>query len=125
MPCPWYQYGLCTSPKLSEPTDVVVAADRCNSEDIYVNCVYYIGETPKGSAKKSSSTRKNKVKLYLPIHAIPPQVECLCPECEISTSENGVKIAYCKILDRYLTRYEVYICSKHWKECPYGLSQHI
>jgi hypothetical protein len=122
MPCPWYQYGLCTSPKLPEPTDAVVAVDRCNSEDLFVNCIYY-EETAKSTGRRTSSTRREKTKLYLPIHAIPPQLECSCPECEASTTENSFKVVYCKILDRYLTRYEVYTCSRYWRECPYRYLQ--
>ena len=117
MPCPWYQYNLCTSPKLPTPTDAVVAVDRCNSEDMYVNCMYY--EEPVKSTTKRMSTRRERAKLYLPIHAIPPQLDNSCPECEISATENGIKIAYCKVLDRYITRYEAYICNRYWKECPY------
>lgn len=117
MPCPWYQYGMCTSPRLSEPTDTVVTVDRCNSDFVYVNCAYYVGELQKATTRRVS-TKKDKTKIYTPIHALPPHLECQCPECVV-TDDNGIKVAYCRILDRYLTRYEVYICSRHWKECPY------
>lgn len=120
MPCPWYQYGICTSPKLSEPTDVVIAVDRCNSGDIYVNCMYYVAETQKIGFKRTQSVKKDKVKVYTPIHAIPPHIECQCPSYEtINISENSIRLAYCKILDRYLTKYEAYQCSRYWKDCPY------
>ncbi|MEM1645743.1 MAG: hypothetical protein QXL96_07750 [Ignisphaera sp.] len=127
MPCPWYQYGLCTSPKLPEPTDAVVAVDRCNSDNMYVNCLYYYEEGPQKSIpRRSSATRRDKsTKIYVPIHAIPAHLDCQCPECEISTTENGLKIAYCKALDRHLSRYEVYLCSRYWKDCPYRYLQPI
>ncbi|MEM4553801.1 MAG: hypothetical protein QXI86_06190 [Ignisphaera sp.] len=124
MPCPWYQHGMCTSPKLPEPVDTVVAIDRCGSENIYINCVYYV-EEPVKHFRKEYQTKKDRVKIYAPIHALPPQLNCGCPECDISSTENGVRFAYCKLIDRYLTRYDVYLCSRYWRECPYRLYSSI
>uniref|UniRef100_A0A7C2ZPZ3 Uncharacterized protein n=1 Tax=Ignisphaera aggregans TaxID=334771 RepID=A0A7C2ZPZ3_9CREN len=118
MPCPWYQYGLCTSPKLSEPTDAIVSVDRCSSENLYINCAYF-EEVIDTSTSRRHVSRKDKPKLYVPIHAIPSHVDSACPACETNTTENGIKVMYCKILDRYLTKHEAYVCSKYWKDCPY------
>lgn len=124
MPCPWYRYGMCTSPKLPEPTGDVVAVDRCNSDDLYANCIYFVQEaSARPTQFKRAIVRREKTKVYAPIHALPPQLECQCPECEISSTENGIRVAYCKILDRYLTKYEAYECSRYWKDCPYRYLQ--
>lgn len=121
MPCPWYQYGVCTSPKLPEPTDSVVTVDRCSSEDVYMNCAYYVAtiEFQKTSKKTLIKKDRDKIRIYIPIHALPSHLDCQCIACKTNVTESGIRIAYCNILDRYLTKYEVYLCNKYWKECPY------
>lgn len=109
---------MCTSPKLPEPTDVVVAVDRCGSDNIYLNCMYYVEDSSK-YINKTHQFKTPRAKIYAPIHALPQHTTCNCVECEINTTENGVKVAYCKALNRYLTRYDVYLCSRYWKDCPY------
>lgn len=117
MPCPWYQYGMCTSPKLSEPTDAVVSVPRCASNDAYKLCSYY---AERGLTRKSSAEpQRGRIKVYAPIHALPPSLTIACPMGEVVTLESGLRVAFCKALDRALTKHEAELCSKHWQQCPY------
>ena len=116
MPCPWYQHGLCTSPKLGTPTDAVVSPERCLTEDRYVSCAYFVENLRVGLERRS---QRREIRIYAPIHALLYDLEIRCPYAEILKLENGVKIAYCRILERPLTRFEASLCSEHWEKCPY------
>lgn len=124
MPCPWYQHGMCTSSKLSEPTDAIVAVERCTSENLYKNCSYYV-EPSAFNQKRQHGRRERMLKPYPPIHALLQSSSIECPDAEFISLDNGLKIAYCRILDRPLTRYEVSLCSREWQYCPYRLTQPI
>ncbi len=121
MPCPWYQHGMCTSSKLAEPTDAIVSIERCTSENIYRNCSYYV-ELSTFNQKHQHIRRERMIKIYPPIHALPQSSVIECPDAELINLGNGVKIGYCKILDRPLTRYEISVCNKDWQYCPYRLA---
>ena len=119
MVCPWYQYGVCTSPKLPEPSEAVVSATRCLSDNEYKSCAYYVEPSAQSSQSQQKSLRKDRLKIYIPIHALPPGTTVACPEAIVIKHDTGVTIAYCKILDRPLTRFEVDLCNKYWRDCPY------
>ena len=121
MPCPWYQYGVCTSPKLPGPTDAIVSAQRCLSDTEYKSCQYYV-EPSASKSNQQRSVRRDKLKIYTPIHAIPQEIQIGCPFATITKTEGNILIAYCKILDRPLTKYEAITCSKYWRDCPYRLA---
>jgi hypothetical protein len=120
MSCQWYQHGVCTSPKLPEPTDAVVNVARCLSEKECKSCAYYT------EAIQSSQRlfRKERLKVYTPIHALPSTIAIECPEAVVTKIETGVVIAYCQILDRPLTKFEAELCNKFWRECPYRYIEH-
>lgn len=124
MPCPWYQQGMCTSSKLAEPTDAIVSVERCSSENLYRNCSYYV-EQSTFNQRRQYVRRERAVKVYPPIHALPQNEKIECIDAELINLENGVKIAYCRILDRPLTRYEVPICNRSWQQCAYRLATPI
>ena len=41
-----------------------------------------------------------------------------CSFFRVEEGEGGY-MAYCKVLERYLTRSEIPKCERYWKECPY------
>ena len=43
-------------------------------------------------------------------------------ECEyfrVEKTSEGMYVAYCEVLGRYLTRFHVEKCERSWKTCPY------
>ncbi len=114
MPCPWYQHGLCTSPKLSKPTDAVVNPERCLGA--YEGCSYYVKPEEKQGIEAFIS-RDKKFNPYPPIHALEEPLNCGCENFKLINVE-GVLCAYCRVLDRLLTRSEARTCSKYWRTCP-------
>ncbi|PUA32224.1 MAG: hypothetical protein B7O98_06020 [Zestosphaera tikiterensis] len=115
MPCPWYREGLCTSPKLESPSSDPVLPHIClGAEEAYIKCRYY------------SSGERIKPKPAVPmfgkpltlLHAIKQKPSS---DCEYFVVEYVGEhyLAGCKVLRRYLTTYEVDLCSKYWRECPY------
>lgn len=117
MPCPWYFHGVCTSPKLPEPTEDVVAIERCTSDAAYKGCSLFMESS--NPAIKKASPKKERLKIYAPIHAVPPNTSIECPYGEIMNIENGYSVVLCKILERPLTKYELPMCDRYWRECPY------
>jgi hypothetical protein len=124
MPCPWYQHGMCTSPKLTEPTDAIVSIERCTSDSIYRNCSYYVESSSTFSQKRQYIRKERMIKIYPPIHVLPQNTKVECIDGELIDLENGIRVGYCRILDRPLTRYEIYICNKNWQNCPYRFAIH-
>ncbi|WFO76254.1 hypothetical protein J4526_00325 [Desulfurococcaceae archaeon MEX13E-LK6-19] len=132
MKCPWYKEGLCYSPKTlreyGEPSSAPVTDSRCLTEK-YTECPYY---TEQRSSQQTQldiieegavGVKEKGLALYLRIHTIPPDMKSNCPFYEITSvrdqSGNIVYVAFCKFLDRYLTRSFVEKCIKYWKDCPY------
>ena len=69
MPCPWLRNGMCTSPKLSEPTSSVVDQQRCYHE--YTQCKFYVSnEEEEGLEKFMKTKEEKKYKPYKLIHAL-------------------------------------------------------
>lgn len=124
VPCPWYQHGMCTSSKLTEPTDAIVSVERCTSDNIYKNCSYYV-EPSTFNQKRHYIRKERMVRIYPSIHALPQNTVIGCPDSELISLENGIRIGYCRILDRPLTRYEIPICNKNWQNCPYKLVESV
>jgi len=123
MPCPWYSQGFCTSPKLDLASDTVTSPDRCLGDELrYKSCPYYVepGSNTKSSNKKSSA-RLSTLRVYAPIHALIHEISIECPYAEILRTETGIRVVYCRALDRLLTRFEAELCAKHWRDCPYRL----
>ena len=60
-----------------------------------------------------------KPRIYAPIHAIPRHINIACPFARIMETEDKIRVVYCEVLARLLTRYEAELCSQYWKECPY------
>ncbi|WP_233418014.1 hypothetical protein [Desulfurococcus amylolyticus] len=62
--------------------------------------------------------------IYIPIHALPTcSLTDPCPNIElISFEKDGEKycVAYCKVLERYLTRSTVRKCETLWRSCPFA-----
>ncbi len=128
MPCPYYRAGMCTSPKLEQPSDDVVAATRClgNSPESYMACSLYVAiEHPKGleivvgkGGVRVGTVSKQKI--YAPIHLLREQLQCECIYFSLAPIE-GEKgyVARCSLLRRYLTKYEARLCARHWRDCPY------
>jgi len=119
MPCPWYSQGFCTSPKLEIPSDAVTSPERClGDETRYTSCPYYV-EPSARKKQRNTSIPKHNLRVYAPIHALVYDVHVECPYAEIVKLENGIKVLYCKALDRLMTRFEAELCSKYWRDCPY------
>ncbi len=68
---------------------------------------------------------KKDIPVYLPIHTIPPDTKCDCPNfvLEEIVAEDGkrVSIAKCSFLNRFLTRSQVEKCVRYWSTCPFYL----
>ena len=111
---------MCTSSKLPEPTDAIVSVERCTSNNIYKNCSYYV-EPSTFNQKRQYVRKERMVKVYPSIHALPQNTVIECPDAELISLENGVRVGYCRVLDRPLTRYEIPTCNKGWQNCPYRL----
>jgi len=122
--CPWYKHGLCTSPKLPEPTEVVTSPTRClGDESAYKSCSFYVepGSIEAGSKRREVRGIRGmpRPKVYAPIHAIPKHLKIGCPFAKIVETEDKVRAVYCEVLGRLLTRYEAELCASHWRDCPY------
>ncbi len=119
MPCPWYRDGYCHSPALEEPSeDPVINAVCLGSEEVYKKCRLY---REKGGGLKEAVTRRSGRfgKPLLLIHSLKSKPDSGCEFFVIEEDESGAYLAACKVLNRYLTRYEVPLCEKYWKDCPY------
>lgn len=122
MPCPWYRGGLCTSPKLREPSAHVTSPERCLSDTEYLSCEFYVDPSevkrePKGLERHLRPAIAQQLKPYPPIHVIPYRPRSGCPYMKVYEYSGGY-LAYCNILGRLLTRSEVEVCEKHWRTCP-------
>ncbi len=129
MPCPWYKNGMCTSPKLKEPTSAIVQPDRCGGPpEQYKTCRFYVepgGEREEKSGREgvpsitsfAKSGLEKKLKPYPPIHLLDHRPLSDCEFIKVYEYSGGF-LAYCAILERLLTRSEAAVCEKHWRQCP-------
>ena len=121
MPCPWYSQGFCTSPKLEVASDAITSPERCLGDEArYRSCPYYVDPSSAQSpSRRRGSVHRQNLKVYAPIHALVHNIDIGCDYAEVITTEGGIRVAYCRALDRLLTRFEAELCSRHWRECPY------
>ena len=61
---------------------------------------------------------RRKEPLYLAIFQVYHKPSSGCEFFEVREKE-GSYLAYCKVLDRYLTRDQVFKCENYWKTCPF------
>jgi len=129
LPCPYYRAGACNSPKLGEPSDSVVSAQRCGGPpEFYRGCSLYIEivgiDKPAGHINNERGgvrviTRSSIAsRIYAPIHILKEPVFSECPHYKIETVSGGY-VALCNTLRRPLTKYETRLCSLYWRDCPY------
>lgn len=126
LPCPWYKSGMCTSPRLREPSTLVVNPERClGKHEDYRSCRYFV-DVEKQEEKEKSLTRftqptpaiAQQLKPYPPIHLLHTKPSSTCPYFKVYEYA-GNYLAYCNVLERLLTRSEVKNCEKLWKNCPF------
>ncbi len=133
MPCPYYKYGMCNSPKLDQPTDEFVNPVRCNGgPEIYVTCAMYIPPEESRSLntleKNDQGTSKNTGNITEPrdnrgiyplINSLPMPIHSECQYYRLEKRSSGIIVARCEILKRYLTKYEAKLCEHYWRDCPF------
>jgi len=119
LPCPYYKQGLCTSPLVGEPRADVCQPGVCDGDSTrYSRCPYYV-KTQDGlevfTRERGEPFLREKP---LPIlHYIKKPVKSQCPFFKTIERE-GYYLAYCEVLGRLLTRYEVDLCSSYSDTCP-------
>lgn len=129
MPCPYYRAGACNSPKLGEPSDSVVAAQRCGGPpEVYRGCSLYVEavgvDKPSGYSNNGKGgvrvITRNSIasRIYAPIHMLKEPVASECPHYRVESVSGGY-VASCSVLRRPLTKYEARLCSLYWRDCPY------
>lgn len=118
MTCPFYKNGVCTSPLLGGmPSHEVVREDVCSGDaTVYTQCKYFVRPEGKGLEAFQPSAEFSE-RPYPLLHYLERRVESSCPEYKLMRHEN-VYVAYCRVLDRLLTKYEVENCEKHPETCP-------
>ncbi|BEP17605.1 hypothetical protein PYJP_09570 [Pyrofollis japonicus] len=123
MPCPWYQNGVCTSPKLGKPSSAVVSKERClGSEAEYKSCRFYVD--PEASKKQSpleaamKPALEKQLRPYTAIHLLSTRPRSECPFMRVYNYGGGY-LAFCEVLNRLLTRSEVTKCERYWSTCPF------
>jgi hypothetical protein len=42
-----------------------------------------------------------------------------CEFFKVEKTQEGLYVAYCEVLGRYLTKFQVEKCERAWKTCPY------
>ncbi len=118
MPCPWYKDGFCHSPALEAPSeDPVVNAICLGSEAVYKKCRLYREPGAPTQQVRQRSGRFGKPLML--IHPLNRQPSSQCEFFVVEVDESGSYLGACKVLGRYLTRYEVPLCEKYWQDCPY------
>ena len=119
MPCPWFKDGFCTSPALERPsTDPVIPQKCLGDETVYRACKYY--REPTSISLKAAQPYISKFgKPLLLIHSLSKKPSSGCKFFIVEKHESGAYLAACDVLGRYLTRYEVPLCERHWENCPY------
>ncbi len=118
MPCPWFKDGFCTSPALERPsTDPVISTKCTGDEVIYRACKYFREPSTSLTAGRTYPSKYGKPLLL--IHSLTRKPSSNCEFFIIEKHESGAYLAACDVLGRYLTRYEVPLCEKHWDNCPY------
>ncbi|WP_153801405.1 hypothetical protein [Hyperthermus butylicus] len=124
MPCPWYRGGLCTSPKLSEPTTAVTSPERClGGEAEYKSCKFYVEPSSQQRSRPvlEASLKpaiEKQLRPYKPIHLITHRPRSGCPFFKVYEYAGGYLVV-CQVLNRLLTKSEATKCEKYWQTCPF------
>lgn len=117
MPCPYYRNGVCMSPLHLEPRPDLVREEVCEGpEEVYTRCRYFVKPGERGLEAFQPSAGLEE-KPYPLLHLLERKVESTCPEYTLRRYE-GSYVAYCRVLDRLLTKYEVENCEKYPDTCP-------
>ncbi|MGC9114700.1 MAG: hypothetical protein ACP5HH_01655 [Fervidicoccaceae archaeon] len=112
MPCPFYRGGRCVSPILgSLSTEDLYERGKCDG-DGYKSCKYYREAI---SISGDGILLDKKPDPLLNVLEKPPKE--VCPLMRVAKAERGY-VAYCSVLDRFLTRYEVSLCEQGYHRCP-------
>ncbi len=122
MPCPWYDGGYCTSPKLDKPSNEVVVPERCLGGTSYKTCSLYVEltSTTKKGIEEFASIDSDKIKELKPyplLHYLNYAPKSGC-EYFIVYEHTGYYLAYCKVLKRLLARHEIKNCEMFNNTCP-------
>ena len=121
MVCPWLVNGKCTSPRFPKNEDPTKLSGKCFDDWKYKTCPYYVEPRQTTSSKNLVAYTDERLKrIYKPyplIHALPTPPSSECPHFKTIEYE-GYYTGYCDILDRLLTKTEVELCIKRWRECP-------
>ncbi|MFN3267731.1 MAG: hypothetical protein ACK416_00560 [Zestosphaera sp.] len=117
MVCPWYKEGMCTSPRLDQPSSDPVSLACTGGAEQYRGCRYFV-EKKEVFQPVSAAATVRFGKALLMIHALNEKPESGCEFFE-SEDHGGYFLAGCRVLRRYLTKFEVMDCEKHWINCPY------
>lgn len=115
--CPFYKKGLCTSPRLGEPRADVYRPGICDGDETaYSRCSLYASGT--GSILEFSE-RPVQVseRLISSIHYLNRRPTSLCPYFKV-VEYGGRYVAFCSVLARHLTGYELEPCERHAEQCP-------
>jgi len=118
LPCPWYRDGMCTSPALETATDLVVSPQRCLSDDQYRSCAYYV-DPAKLQEQRKKKPEYVRTKPCIVISGMTKEPKIGCEYAAVEKTEDGFFVVYCMVRGTYLTRWDVELCEKYWKECPF------
>ncbi len=127
--CPYYDGGLCYSPKTlreyGQPVSSIVDPEKCLT-DSYRECPYFVEEKSgqagiEEAAEATAPGLKEMPPLYLAIHVIPADTRSDCPYFMLVKVKENAYVARCKATERYLTRSAVEKCVSSWKTCPFYL----
>ncbi len=64
------------------------------------------------------SRRRGRRPLYIKIHALYQRPKSGCEYFVVEEGE-GYYLAYCKVLERYLTSDQALKCERLWQSCPF------
>ncbi|MEB2836616.1 MAG: hypothetical protein GSR80_001787 [Desulfurococcales archaeon] len=66
-----------------------------------------------------ASQQRKQYMMYPRIFLLNRKPSSECEYFEVEKTSEGLYVAYCRVLGRYLTLYQVEKCEKAWKTCPY------
>jgi len=116
--CNFYKNGLCISPKLEKPTDVVTSTTRCYQN--FTTCQYYVEEKKTG-VPAFTVTEKGigylRVNIIYDAKLLERIENTECNYFRYNEVEQGA-ISYCIIMNRMLTEGQAKNCILHGKKCP-------
>jgi len=66
-----------------------------------------------------ASRKARQYTMYPKIFSLTRRPSSGCEFLEVEKSGDGAYVARCKVLDRYLTVFQVEKCEKYWRSCPF------